>query len=379
LTRIRTPKKLLLATLVSLIAQPLIYGQAPVSTGSLSGQVICSDTRTPCRFASVTIQSLSSALESASKEHATPVSFSTSTNLGGFYSISGVPPGDYYVIGRLAGYTNPYDLLTTELGGDLALSRTALDAALPTVHVGANQTTRSNLVLSRGASLSGVVRYDDGAVAIALAVHLWRKDHGGIWKPYRNGSGSDQLAPLFSAMHTDERGRYFAPGLPPGQYLIEADLPETSIIPSTITGRQSLNISIKRGDALKMFSGDKYRLREAASYDLHEGDSLSVDDITIPTVGLSSIEGVVTAKADGRTLAQAKIQLQDPETKEVYRETDSQQDGTFVFNYVVPGTYGVHVQAAGNDKGSKSYAPLNTSLVVVGDVSGIDYAVSDSK
>jgi hypothetical protein len=345
--------------------------------GRITGQVSCSDSRTPCRFASVTIQSVASAAEGGAKPGKGGGSYSAATDLNGTYVLSGVAPGDYYVLGRLAGYLSPYDLLSAESDKDAVLPAKALEAALPKVHVEANQTARMDLALSRGASLGGVVRYDDGGVAIGMGVHLWRKDPHGEWKPYTDGSGNQPLAAVGFTMYTNDRGQYSAPGMPPGTYVVEVGLPEVSITPTTITGRQSIQVLSTSGGALRVFSGDTYRLSQAASFELHEGESLSDVDITIPTVGLCSVQGAVSAKANGDGLGEAKVRLLDPGSKQTLRETATLGDGTFSFQNVVPGNYLVQVEAHGTrDQGGTGYRPLTAPLEVAGDAAGLAYALA---
>jgi hypothetical protein len=359
-----------------------LSAQTPATApGTVDGHVYCADTHTPCRFASVTIQTAPPAKEIGPDTANSPShSYAASTSLEGAFHISGVAPGDYYILGRQSGYLSPYDIAHSEFPDDPSLSSKALDIALTRITVRSGLTTATNLTLSRGASLAGTIRYDDGGLAITAAVHLFRKDASGKWKPYLNTVGDSLLASLFPS-HTDDRGYFYEPGLPAGIYCVETTLPEATGIPQTITGRPSLSIAITTGDALRVFNGDKYRLRDAPSIELHEGEDRSGIDIDIPTSGLHSLRGSITAKSDGRSVTHGKVRLLDPDDKTTLRET-SIQDGSFVFNYVVNGSYLVQIEAQADGPDGKpglSYEPLLTPLLVEGDLSDLTYALTPAK
>src|ERR1700744_4074637 len=93
------------------LAPSIISAQA---TGSVSGHVICADTRTPCRFATITLQSTESLTHATPKTGAQQKKGSTYTGVTGLdgpYQINGVAPGDYYVMPLLPGYLNLFDQL----------------------------------------------------------------------------------------------------------------------------------------------------------------------------------------------------------------------------------------------------------------------------
>jgi hypothetical protein len=359
---------------------------AQVSTtaqGTVTGHIYCADSRTPCRFATVTIQSVPSTKSSnpaspAQQSH----SFGAATDIEGVFQIRGVIPGEYYILSRLPGYLSPYDLATNEFQGDSSLEHRALDIALTRISVEPDQTTTSNLTLSRGASLEGTVRYDDSGVAINATVNIYRRDGAGRWNLYKNRAGISNLAPLGFSPHTDDRGHFYEPGLPPGLYIVEAALPEATTIPTTILSAQALNVSITKGDALRVYSGNKYRLRDAIPIELHEGEDRSNIDINIPTNGLHSLHGLVTARPDDHSITHGTVRLLDADDKTALRETSIQLDGSFAFKYVVNGSYLVQVDGQGNSRETKpasGYESLITPLLVEGDIGNLAYALTALK
>jgi hypothetical protein len=368
---------LLLAALAS-IPGALFAQSSSTANGAVSGHVYCSDTHTPCRLANVAIQTAPPAKTAqtpspAQQSHA----YSTSTGMDGSFHISGVAPGDYYILSHCAGYLSPYDLVASEFQDDSALTPQALDIALTRITVEPGHTTTSDQTLSRGATLGGTVKYDDGGFAIAVAIHLFRKDGSGKWQPYANSAGDSTLEVLGFSSHTDDRGRFYAPGLAPGMYLVEATLPEFVGLPVSITDTTSMAITSTSGDALQVFNGDKYRLRDAPPIELREGEDRSDIDIILPTNGLHSIHGSVTAKSDGHNITHGDVRLLDPDDKTMLRETQIQGDGSFLFNYVVNGSYLVEISPQA-DK-SALYQPLSSPLLVESDIPSLTYALVPAK
>jgi hypothetical protein len=365
-----------------------IFGNASAQSsqgpqGTVSGHLYCADSQTPCRFASVIIQSAPPIRDGKPVESDAPShSYSSATDIEGAYQISGVAPGEYYALGKLQGYLSAYDLAVSMYSGDSSLSAQALEIALTRITVEAGRLTVSNLTLSRGASLGGTLHYDDGALAINLPVHLFRKDANGIWKPYTNTAGGYVLAPLGLEQHTDDRGQFHEPGLPPGTYTLEATLPQSTFSPSTITGTPSLNVSVATGNALRVYDGEKFRLREAIAIELHEGEQRSDIDIRLPTHGLHSIRGAVTAGTDQHTVTSGTVSLLDPGDKAPLRQAEIQNDGSFSFNYVVNGTYLVSIEPAPIRTGGKNavpFASLTEQVIVETDISDLRYNLLQRK
>jgi hypothetical protein len=375
-------RPLLLLAAMATISATLSAQSGTTVLGAVSGHVYCADTHTPCRFASVTIETAPPSKEGGPAAANDPShSYAASTGFDGAFRISDVAPGDYYILGRQSGYLSPYDIAHSEFQDNPSLSSKALDVALTRITVTPGLTTATNLSLSRGASLAGTIRYDDGGPAITAAVHLFRKDASGKWKPYLNTVGNSLLDALFPS-HTDDRGHFYEPGLPPGIYCVETTLPEATGVPQTISGRPSLSIAITTGDALRVYNADKYRLRDAIPIQLHEGEDRSGIDIDIPTNGLHSIHGLVTAKSNGRGITHGVVRLLDPDDKMPLRETSTQDDGSFVFNYVVSGSFLVQIEAQAlnpEGKAAPAYEPLTAPILVEGDLLNLAYSLASAK
>lgn len=352
---------------------------AAAQTGGVAGHVFCADTQTPCRFASVVLQDAPAVKGGGTGAGSRGSSYSAQTDLDGAFQMRNVLPGDYYILARLAGYVSPYDLANSEYPDDSALRTQALEVALTRIKVEANQTAVADLTLSRGAALRGTARFDDGGVASGVALHLFRKNAGGKWLPYSNGAGSGRLSTLGFASRTNDRGAFYEPGLPPGTYTVAVTLPEVRLLPTGISGRQTLDVRASSGDALEVYRGDVFRLRDAAPVTLREGEERDGLDITIPTHGLHTLRGVVSAAAEGDRGLRGSVRLLDVDDQTTVRETPLQNDGTFVFNYVPTGRYTIAIDAHPARGDGPGFDPLSVPLEVEGDTSSLAYTVTPSK
>ena len=179
----RTIVKRLLCLSAAVVVCGSAAGQAGQAMGVVSGRVFCSDTQTPCRFASVMIETAppADAVETKVKDQR---SYSTTTDLEGNFQISGVADGDYYILAQMTGYLSPYAMAVGMAPKGSALSAKAVDAALLRIRVANGKPITANLALRRGAALSVTVRYDDGGLGVGLQVFLYRQDMDGKWVSY---------------------------------------------------------------------------------------------------------------------------------------------------------------------------------------------------
>jgi hypothetical protein len=362
-----------LFALCAVIHYSVLGQEIGVPTGAVAGSVFCSDSQTPCRFAAVTIETAPPRDDRGARSAEQTRGYGASTDISGNFRIDHVVPGEYYVLPRLGGYLTTYDIAANESRdeGQGRPPQKIMDASLSRIRVVAGQTTSVSLSLARGASLGGAVIYDDDAPGINLPVHLFRKDADGKWRAYWNLSGDSPLAPLGLGPHTDDRGRYYEPGLPPGDYKVEVTLPVATFAPVTISGSSGLNTAITRSSALEVFNGGKFRLTDAPPIELHAGEDRSDIDLTIRTDGLRTVGGAVSSKASQQEIGPGTVRLLDPQDKSVLRETDLKNDGSFVFQDVVDGSYLVQVDAGG-------YAGITAPLLVAGDVTDLNYTLMKS-
>lgn len=363
-----------------LVLAALCASVSAQDTGSVAGHVLCADTRTPCRFASVTIQSAPQKIDigPAPPSH----SYAAASDLEGAFAMKDVAPGEYYISAVQTGYLSPYDLAANESAGAAGLKAQAVEIALQRVSVAAGQTATANVLLSRGASLSGTVRYEDGGLAITVPVKLYRKDGAGVWQPYTNSAGTGDFARLGFGPNTDDRGRFYAPGLPPGTYTVQTSLPESAMLLPNILDRKSMDIKMTQGGALRVFYGDVFRLKDAKAVELHDGEDRTELDIGIPTSGMYSLRGIVTPRQDARNVAAGRVRLLDPDDKGLLREALIEADGGFTFQNVVKGSYLVQVEGQDGSRGNPPgvrYEPLLVPLLVENDIANLSYTLKQAR
>lgn len=365
----------LLILTVWLITHSIASAQsAPLTQGSVSGHVYCADTRTPCRFAEVKIQRVQKDFHANKTGGKSLIpdknSYSALTGIDGGFLITGVSPGDYYIHSSFAGYLDPFEVVFSEVQGEDTIPLESLEKALPRLTVSPGLTTPSDLTLARGASFGGTVRYDDGGLAEVVNIVLYRKDKTGKWNRYGDTLYAGYR--MTSNFRTDDRGRFYLPGLPSGSYIVEASLPQPHLIPGVGTG-----FSSNGPDSLQVFYGDKYRLKDASPIEIKDGEDRQDIDIEIPTNGLHTLQGFITSKPGGNNITKGNVSLLDPDDKTTLREADIQQDGSFSFNYVVNGNYLVQITAQA-DTGAQ-YDSLSLPLLVESDMTDLAYAVSKAK
>jgi hypothetical protein len=343
--------------------------------GSVTGHLYCTDTHAVCRFGSVTMQSMPAKKRDGmppGEQHA----YSSPTDMDGVFQIDGAVAGDYYILGRCAGYVTPYDVLVAETSGAVKDEDEGLKYALNPITVVAGRTTSTSVTMQRGASIAGTVIYDDGSPAENLPVKLLWKNAKQQWEPFANSANDNSTSVLgLDSVQTDDRGRFRETGLPPGTYSVMIALRQALWMPKRITGTSEIDVKVTKGDGLKVYFGDKYRIRETLPIVLYDGEQRNGVDVTIPANGLHVVRGAVSAKADGSVVKKVTVQLLDPEDMTVVREADIGSEGTFVLHCVVSGSYVVKV--SGQDAGSKAsvFDPVTQNLVVEGDVRDLNFVL----
>ncbi len=278
-----------------------------VATGMVTGTMVCADTNAPARFAVVTLERVpGEGPATARRADSNLASNATATtDLEGRFLMAGVPPGRYFVVGILSGYMGPlarfdHDDLRT-LSEE---TRKEMLRVVPTVRVEPGQTAQVELRLEHASELKGTVLYDDGSPAIQIRVRMLRKAKGG-----KVVSMDGILIPGFgSEVETDDRGGYRFIGVPPGEYAISASLHLGQVTFGGLIGADgiSINSSSDGSGEVSVYSGNKFRIKDAKTAKVGEGEQVGGLDITIPLTGLHKVQGTLTAKRDGHPLTKGR-------------------------------------------------------------------------
>jgi Carboxypeptidase regulatory-like domain len=327
--------------------------------GSISGRVFCSDSKTPCRFAVVTVENVKAVTSAILRGSNGGSGRSAQTDLAGNFSLTGLPAGEYFIVAREPGYLASYDRIVSEnIDSPPALVQ-KLESLSDRVTVDAGQSMNVTLSLDRGASLQGLVAYDDGGVAISLPVHLFRAGNSGTFKPYSIGFVDPDLAPLGVGLHTEAQGRLYISGLPAGRYVVEVDFPDAVLVPSAIGENGPLSAQTANCD-LKLYSGNTFHLGTAIPITLTEGEQGSAD-FTIPISSLYEVSGIVEPEGEAGRRISALV-LTDTEDHSIHRHAAVGVDGKFAFYCVPKGRYELfrETDPTGNARGNTVVVEGNT-------------------
>ena len=204
-------------TLLLALLPTLAFAQSstprPEDLGTVTGHITCADTQRPARNAGVELVPIKPADDSDYEALSDrwgkygPIH----TDLDGAYTLTDVPPGQYYLRIDLTGYATPISRFSTdELRSPAREIQQRIQRELQIITVTPNSTTRADATLRRGASISGTILYDDGSPTISINVQLFRRDASG------------ELRPAFTQnTSTDSHGRFTIESLTPGEYILQ--------------------------------------------------------------------------------------------------------------------------------------------------------------
>jgi len=365
-----------------LSAQSPAPSAPPPATGTVTGHVILGDTRLPARMASVSLISAKPTQETSpdSTSRDTAWSAKVQTMLDGSFTIPNVPPGDYYLLAEKVGYISPRHLpmgpyyMTREDEESLAKQVTPITVA-------ANRTTTVDTVLTKGASISGVLRFDDGSPDAEGRVALLHKDKSGKWVPYLTATAAFNPSQDGGNL-ADDQGRFRFAGLPADEYLLKSILE----IDGGNMRDDKGDSRIYRDYALDCYYGDGIRLKEAKPIKLGDGEQSSDRNIEIPLGKLHSVSGTVRSMETGAIVNSATLELHytDDDSLASKTEMNAAWNG-FSFPYVPEGEYTIKVTHAADvipirnfSEGAKpirTYADASQSIIVHGEMNGVTIEV----
>lgn len=325
-------------------APQVVVRSTPVVGGTVTGHVYCSDNQRPARFSEVDVVQESTGGQGRGGSSRGPSYNSIArgrTALDGSFEINNVPPGDYYVVGALTGYTSP--LTVARMSGQ------AMSGA-PQVRVDANRSVDAVVSIDRGAVVSGKVTYDDGAPVPGVSVRLrpvtadGSNPGGGGIGLFGGGNGFPVFLSGFA--QTDDRGVYRVVGVPPGKYQV------MTIVETESIGRARSNeggLQIFRGAApptLTIYAPATMHKSEGQVIELRGGGTMDGIDLRVALNGLHTVKGVVEAKSDGHMVNSGLVQLSDATDNSTVRTAMVEADGTYSMDYVPAGTYMMNVNGA---------------------------------
>jgi hypothetical protein len=367
--------------------QKIASTEAKPQTGTIEGHVICGDTRSPARLATVFIIPIPTFDASGNSTHPKVNGGDiTKTNLDGNYTLPKIAPGDYFVLAELRGYLpTTTKLRWSELRDPTPDSIRKLAKLLPAVHIEPDKTAHADVVLQRGASISGKVIYDDGAPAIGILVRL---------DPAKDDPGNDHqiIGGITSswALVTDDRGRYRIDGLSDGEYVVETSM--GAIAPGNnplAMDYAPLPEKVYGEDWNTTYSEKTLHKKNAKVYKLASGEEMSDADIEIPLNGLYSISGAVTVQGNQPPIVFGYALLVDLDDKTFTRRAVIHSDGSFQFPYLPPAKYRLKTASLSDQspirifgeerKPSYAYPEASTAVEIIDqNLSGITLVIPEA-
>jgi hypothetical protein len=344
---------------LSICAQTQTQTQAD-ATGSVSGHVYCADTNQPARFATVLLQPPPHKFVPTEQPSPSPIA---RTALDGSFHFTRVKAGTYYLLAEQPGYVSPIAKIPSiDMNNPDQAVVENMEKALNKITVAANKDTTAEIELERGAAIAGTIHYDDGSPASSVEVSLFRQE-----KDRKLAAVTLQLADRMgivspkTTVQTDDRGNFRISGLPAGKYVAETAFPTTSVSYAGLFGGPTL-IDVRNNEsaALRVYSGNVFRSKDAKAIEIVAGEERDGADITIPLLGLHSINGSVVALSDGHPVNMGNILLLYADDQTTLRTVDLDQDGRFSLAYVPEGEYILRVGGAADTvKETKHDGPMH--------------------
>jgi Carboxypeptidase regulatory-like domain len=347
----------------------------PQATGTVTGRVFLGDSHLPARLAIVTL--LPASRTDARTAKSTASYALVQTGLDGSYVIPNIVPGAYYVVAQDLGYASPVPLDYAdppEFDSAPKEVKEAL-AALTPIAVSANRSsTAPDIVLNRGAVISGSVRYDDGEPDTQAVVSLVRRDKSGKW------AGFKTQEELFSVgSRTDDQGNFRLTGLPAGEYLLKTTLELQG-------GLEKSGETLSADEASyswDIYFGDGVRPRDAKTIKLKDGEESNGNTIEIPLARLHSLTGTVISAETSAPVNRATVELHNADDDSTCTVTKiNSATGQFRLPYVAEGEYTLKVTSASDvtpgkhdEKPIRTYADASQSIIVKGEMNGITITV----
>ncbi len=334
------------------VAAPASAKSAPAGTGVISGTIVSADNGArPIRLANVVlIGAMTGTLRV------------TMTDDGGRFSVNGLP-ADRYVIGASK---PPF------LGAVAGATRPARPGA--PVMLGDGQKIGDVVIrMPLGAAITGVITDERGqpGANVVMLLQQWRM---------QGGERALVSVPIGN-IQTDDRGRYRAFGLPPGEYFLSAM--RLGSFPSSVKPLTDAEVDnaikgapvppsppLSTDQALRyvpVFFPGTTRATDAAPITLTTGEERQNVDFRLESVRTAKLEGTVMT-SDGQPVAAGSLLLSMLGPFSQVNVTRVLPDGHFSFPTVAPGSYSLLLNGSGPQAGQFATASIEVAGV---DLTGV--------
>lgn len=311
----------------------------PLATGSVTGHIYCGDTHRPARMARIRLHPVpvSNPDRTQRLEQLIGNGTSSETGMDGEFNIQHVKPGTYYLSVSFPGYVDPANAIdSTDLWSkDEQVLANAI-SKLQTLQVD-NGSTRADVTLERGGSLTGTVHYDDGSPAANVHMMVLKVNQNGKTAPVTFGTTLGQPV-------TDDRGVFRLTSLPPGTYYVvaQATLPKNHPgLPRKVGDRE---IPMPSLQSILIFAPSSFGQKGATPYEVGYGEERDSVEVTLNFTRLHTVSGSISGLPGNKT---SYVYLRDVSTDSGYPGgTSIGADGTFYIENVPDGSYQLSVNRA---------------------------------
>jgi hypothetical protein len=351
----------------------LLPGVSVAQTGTITGQVFCSDTQKPARFARVRVTDSfflsktpnpdgSLFQRGRGGEHN-----EVHTLADGTFVLKDVPAGVYDLQITYPGYVDPGVWLSLGEGGGREIGISSLQSWLSlytVVTVPAGRTVSAVATIYRGGELSGTVTYDDGSPASDIVVEPMMEMPSPAGDSNSGGSATIKLIRLLPRLHavTDSHGRFLIHDLIDGTYTIKAEPAQVSYTAYFPT-----------------YLGNTIEQSEASLETIKAGSELSDLNIQINVSNLHHVRGVLMT-VDGRPIAKENVALNLASGKEFGNRTTTAIDGSFSFSDVPDGHFRFIADAGTDSDQNSRHKSVNEPVTVSGsDITDLFFTASPER
>jgi|SRR6187402_691844 len=327
-------------------------GQAEPGGGTVVGHVYCGDTHAPAHLAHVSLSPVPQAGSQGIGGHF--AGGAVTADMDGAFLIQGVAPGSYYVNVQMPGYVSPLQsVASADLRDPSSEAQLRVRQKVQMVTLSGSESTRVDVTVERGSAINGIVRFDDGTPAANVFVSVYTPPaatatnatmvtsasqfgRGGLVGGIVRGGGSSQ---------TDDRGVFRIAGLPPGDYVVSANvvLPAASTpVPAPMSGGGR---AFNPGTNLIVYAPAALHRSGATTFTLGSGEEHNGVEITVSLRGLHVVSGHLSGSTDDG--GRRRVVLHDTADVAFSRNALVGADGSFRMEEVPDGDYTITVAGGG--------------------------------
>jgi protocatechuate 3,4-dioxygenase beta subunit len=206
----------------------------------------------------------------------------------------------------------------------------------PAITLGAGETHRTRLTLLKGGAITGVITDAEGAPVQGMAVRAL------AYKYVPSIGERRPLAQGHSASPSDDRGVYRIFGLPPGDYMIEANTREPGPLPMSdlrrLTGGTVGTRPLTLAPSYYPGTAD---ISRAAVVTVTAAQERTGIDVPLQYVPLATVSGIAPVNIGLSPATLLLVSIGDTAGGMLTRSATADAEGRFTFRSIGPGAYSV--------------------------------------